>query len=632
MELKAKLITENKCEIEAKVTEKKLDNGVVAVYISGKADTGLYSEHGADITLDIDNGVGMTALYRSSEFWCSPEFCDDAGKIPDETQMLVVKNNDGSFMYILPVVSEKYRCVLYGDGNGKAHARLFTWCDGVKECECLAFTYTVTDNPSDAAEKCFMSALKEMGKELLPRQQRKYPDVFEYLGWCSWDSMQIRVSEEGLIEKCQEFKEKNIPVRWAIIDDMWASIPKFNTETYSSRPEMFALMHSSPIADFEAEPKRFPNGLKHAITEMKKYMTWVGMWHPTTGYWFGIDTESELHKRFEKNIFVTADGRHIIKPTYEDYKEFLFAFHTFLKDCGSDFTKIDNQSIIRRFYKQQGTVGEMATAMHKAIDECAEHFYDGKLINCMGCASDNIWNRPTSPVSRCSDDFKPEDKEWFTKHILMCSYTCLLQGPVIYSDWDMWWSGDEQALKNSVIRAISGGPVYVSDEIGRSVREILMPLCLNDGKLLRCERPAVPTLDCFASDPRTNGKLFKIQNLCGTSGAVAAFNLDPDEVEVNGVISPDDVLGLEGEEFAVYEHMTGETFTMKKGETRQLKLKNRDEFKLYTFTPITDGFAVIGLKDKFMSPLSVKSVNGRSYELYEDGVCLVYSDGKFIER
>ena len=72
--------------------------------------------------------------------------------------------------------------------------------------------------------------------------------------------------------------------------------------------------------------------------------------------------------------------------------------------------------------------------------------------------------------------------------------------------------------------------------------------------------------------------------------------------------------------------------SMTKGEKMNLPLKNRDEFKLYTFTPIVDEFAVVGLKDKFMSPLTVKCVNGRDYELYEEGVCLVYKDGKFVEE
>ncbi len=631
MTLNAILKTQSNKEIAADVLEKELDGGVMAVYVRGKADEALDSEHGADILFTLSEIEGMTALERRTEFWCEPVFTKEYSGIPDETQMLVAKHTDGSFTFVLPVVSEQYRCVLYGDERG-IHAKLFTWCDGIDECSCLAFTYLRAHDPAKASEACFMGALQQLGRPVLPRAKRVYPEVFEYLGWCSWDALQIRVSEEGLLAKCREFEQKNIPVRWAIIDDMWATIPKFNSETYDSRKQMFKLMHRSPIADFEAEPRRFPNGLAHAITEMKKYLTWVGMWHPTTGYWFGIDPESELFERFENHLMLTHDGRYIVKPTYEDYTVFLNAFHRFLKDCGADFVKVDNQSMIRRFYKKKGTVGQMSRAIHAAIDDSADKYFDLQLINCMGCASENIWNRPKSPISRCSDDFQPENKEWFTHHILQCSYTCLLQGPVIYSDWDMWWSGDGQGVKNSVIRAISGGPIYVSDEIGRSEREIILPLVRNDGKILRCERPATPTLDCFAEDPRVSGNIFKIQNLAKDSGALAVFNLDENERMTSGTISPDDIPGLDGEKFAVYEHLTGETFTMQRGEQKPLTLKDRDEFKLYTFTPIVDEFAVIGLKDKFMSPLTVKRVDGRSYELYEEGPCLVYQDGEFIEK
>jgi hypothetical protein len=51
----------------------------------------------------------------------------------------------------------------------------------------------------------------------------------------------------------------------------------------------------------------------------------------------------------------------------------------------------------------------------------------------------------------------------------------------------MWWSEHpESAIQSGVLRAISGSPIYVSDKIGRSNGEILKPLALSDGKILRC--------------------------------------------------------------------------------------------------------------------------------------------------
>ena len=54
-------------------------------------------------------------------------------------------------------------------------------------------------------------------------------------------------------------------------------------------------------------------------------------------------------------------------------------------------------------------------------------------------------------------------------------------------------TNDPQALKNSVLRAISGGPIYVSDKLGESQADMLRPLTLSDGRILRTDRPAVPT-------------------------------------------------------------------------------------------------------------------------------------------
>lgn len=55
-----------------------------------------------------------------------------------------------------------------------------------------------------------------------------------------------------------------------------------------------------------------------------------------------------------------------------------------------------------------------------------------------------------------------------------------------------YWGG--QAEKNSILRAISGGPIYVSNQIGRSRRDLLMPLVLEDGHILRCDRPGMPNV------------------------------------------------------------------------------------------------------------------------------------------
>ena len=212
----------------------------------------------------------------------------------------------------------------------------------------------------------------------------------------------------------------------------------------------------------------------------------------------------------------------------------------------------------------------------------------------------------------------------------MCSYNDLIQGQFYYCDWDMWWTDDGQASKNSLLRAVSGGPIYISDKMDRSNPQLLLPLCLNDGKILRCDKPAMPTLDCLTVDPRTSGQIFKIQNTCGESGVIAAFNINSNSKSAKGWISPMDIDGLEGEEFAVYEHFSRELKILKHKEKFEITLNNIDDFKLYVVVPIKDGFAPIGRTDKFISPKTIKMVINREVILYEPGEYAVVEVGKLL--
>lgn len=358
----------------------------------------------------------------------------------------------------------------------------------------------------------------------------------------------------------------------------------------------------------------------------------VGIWHPTTGYWMGIDPEGDIYREQKENLLRTEDGRYI--PHYEQGKAYAFygAFHDYLRQCGADFVKIDNQSMTRRFYKKFAPVGQVSRSFHNGMEASVGQHFDNTMINCMGMASEDMWNRTVSPISRCSDDFQPENSAWFAKHVMQCSYNDLIQGQFYYCDWDMWWTDDGQALKNSVVRAISGGPIYVSDMMERSNREILMPLILEDGRILRCDRPAVPTMDCLTTDPTQSGKVFKLQNVCGEAGVMAVMNLDAENRTVTGTISPSEIDGLEGEEFAVYEHFSRELTILKKDESKEVTLKDIHDMRLYNIVPIRDGFAAIGRTDKFIAPKTICHVIGREVVLVEAGEYAVVEDGKLVIR
>ena len=166
---------------------------------------------------------------------------------------------------------------------------------------------------------------------------------------------------------------------------------------------------------------------------------------------------------------------------------------------------------------------------------------------------------------------------------------------------------DEQAIKNSLCRAISGGPIYVSDKIGRTNPEILKPLCMEDGRIIRPDESATPTADCLMQNPTTTNKIFKLRNRFGDRGVCAVFNINAENKPVNGTLSPMEV-GIADGDYIYYEYFTKESGVLEKGKCIDIGLNNNDEYRLYSFIPYNDSENIdLGRTDKFMGTIMGKS-------------------------
>ena len=582
--------------VKASITERE-ENGARIVRLSAESPLPLDPYHAAAIGLAIPDGARINANRRHSDFWCRSVFPADPAGIPDRTQGLIWEK-DGECGVIWPIAGKVFKTVLCG---GKAVVAGFV--GGLTSIDEDVFVSARGRNVFSLLRAC-AGAIARI-KNVPLREGRSYPELFEYPGWCSWDALEIRVCEEDLLKKAREFKEKNAPVRWCIIDDMWATVKNFYQKTYADRKEMFALMHSSPLWDVEADPPRFPHGLSGCIERLNAEGLRVGMWYPQTGYWCGIDPNGSLYGKIKERLLLSKRGQYVPDFRYKDARAYFDFINAYLKNSGADFVKIDCQSCYQAHYEGLVPVGEAASALRRACDESAERFFGDGVINCMGLSSEDVQNRPSSPVSRCSDDFLPDNAAWFSKHLTQCAFNSLFVGQFYWCDWDMWWTDDPQAKKNSLLRAVSGGPVYVSDMPGRTRPELILPLCGDDGRLLRCDRPGTASADCLFADPTVSGAPMKVQNTAGGAGYVAVFDLDADGRPVGGAVSPEDVDGLEGELFGVYEHFSGTFTLLKRGDSLPVTLSGPDDFRLYKLIPLENGCGVIGRTDKFISSLAL---------------------------
>ena len=98
-----------------------------------------------------------------------------------------------------------------------------------------------------------------------------------------------------------------------------------------------------------------------------------------------------------------------------------------------------------------------------------------------------------SNSTRVSIDYKKYDEDMAKSHLFQSYTNTLLLGQTVWPDHDMFHSCDTVCgTLMARSKAISGGPVYLSDAPGDFIKENIFPLIDKQGKLFRPEAPAVP--------------------------------------------------------------------------------------------------------------------------------------------
>ena len=583
------------------------------------ADGTLDATEAICLTLSLENDIrACMADVLYTPHWCRPAFFTSPAEAPKNTQALLWQYTDGSYGAILPICADGFISTLQGQ-DGALTLTVTTYEGNTALCDTTAAVFGRDTDPYRLLSAMAAEASTICHTPL--RGARAYPEVFEYLGWCSWDAMEIWVNEGDLLKKCAELRDGGVPVRWVILDDMWAQVdwarelPPFTSHTIS-----FPTMHASKLHHLEADPARFPKGLAHTVSEIKKFDLEVGIWHPVTGYWAGLTEGSPAHAALAPYVHTVKDR---IYPDLRDEQKvygFYSTWHRFLKDCGVSFMKIDNQSFLRQTYTDTLPLGDAAKNMHRGLERSVNEHFGGALINCMGMASENMLSRPCTAISRCSGDFQPENRAWFTRHILQCAYNGLFQGQFFYNDWDMFWTDDTQALRNSVVHAVSGGPIYVSDKLQRTRAEVLTPLCLPDGRILRCDEVAVPARAWLCDNPTQSDRAFALINRADETVYYAAFNLHAENAAVGGSLTPRE-LGFT-EDVVLYEYFSGTGVRLHSDQSYTFTLPDNDAVLLFSLTPYRGCPCVIGLSEKMIA--------AKTWQRRPDGGILPRCDGTLV--
>ncbi len=544
-------------------------------------NTGLNSDNSVILELEVlDVPDKITCLYMYSEWWTRPSFVEHFIDVPDKTQIALCKYND-HYTCVLPMVGDIYKAQLYGSSaNDKLCLHLSSGINGLRSVNEIVFIAAEGRTVCESINKVFDYLHKEYDIQL--RSERKFSEIFQYLGWCSWDAFYKEINEDKFKAKAKEFVDKNIPVKWMLFDDGWMN------------------GHDDMLCGFEPDEDKFKRGLGPVINEIKSEsnIEWFGVWHAFGGYWAGVDPDSQLAKKEKDHLYKTRNGRLVPGPFNGSgfYKD----WYQYLKKENIDFVKVDGQSALPIYYKDDIPVPIAARGMSSELEKGSE-ILNQNVINCMGMAMENIVSRPVTGISRNSDDFVPKRENGFAEHLIQNAYNALYHNKIYYCDWDMFWTTHPDAEKHAVLRAISGGPVYFSDRIGESNLDIISKLCFMDGRLPLMDRSAMVSEDSIFVNPLTEGVL-KVQNVATLDngekvGVIAIFNLT-DDIQT-AVLSSNDIPELDNDKkYWIYDYRGKKSFLL---ESNNLDIRlNTGEYGYYILIPDNNGFASLGLSDKYV--------------------------------
>lgn len=530
----------------------------------------------------------ILAFEHSGPWWMLPAFPSSVDKIKRRTQNLVLRFGS-RHCHLLPLCGDDFRCEI---GEGEVY--LAPGSSGRQSIKGDFLAVTVADDPFAAVREGYENARAADAIRVPLRREREYPELFEGFGWCTWNTFYHDMTSAKIYEKLDEFKEKHIPIKWMIIDDGWSRV------------------NGLLLDSFTEDREKFPEGLAACIAKIKSEygVERVGVWQSFLGYWQGVDPNGELYESQKENLIMTPAG--VAVPAFDEERAFAFwdSWHAYLASCGVDFLKIDNQSSLSPRASGVMPSCEAARRAHRALERSVFKNFGGDMINCMGMDIENVLARDKTGVSRNSDDFYPGRCRNFVPHVFQNTYNAIWHGELYFCDYDMWWSSHVSAIQSGVLRAISGGPVYVSDAIGGTVREAIMPTTEEDGTILRCDDAARPTTDLFYTDTRHSDRLLKIWNRSGDAFVLALYNIALDEHchTITDTFRLADIPELDcAREYVAYDYFTKNAERLCADDVREVTLES-DGTALYNIYPIMRDdkgeYIMLGETDKYAAVAS----------------------------
>ncbi|MGL4373038.1 MAG: Sip1-related alpha-galactosidase [Turicibacter sp.] len=549
--------------------------------------------------LQIEKSVNLTkwmALDLAVDFWwMKPIHGKSVHEIPTSVQLLVGQytNEAGKSRYsiVIPAVNKGIKARIIQSEQGLMLEQLTACVDelviGVQVYECESILEGIKRATENLAEHI-------EGFNL--RGNKKIPKYYDYLGWCTWDVFYREVSEAGMIDCLEVFKDRQINPYYIILDDGWQDVSE---------------MHLNSIFENDKFPSRLVNLVQTAKEEygVKEF----GIWHALQGYWGGINPNGPLAHSFEftpnETIKYSPYTQYFTDKGYfineQEIAKFYEIFYKFLSESGIDLVKVDSQGSLLHLCENELNPSAVMGKYQKALQEAGRKYFNNQVLYCMSHVSDVIFNTYDFIAWRNSDDFFPTKPiESQLEHFYINGMNNIFTSTFAYPDWDMYQTNHPFSDLHSLMRAISGGPLYICDAPRDIDSSKLDKLMIDRHKVLRFNQPALPYEDCLMSNCQTESVLFKVHNESPFGYTVMALNLCENKKRIEEDLT---LPSFGAQEVVCFDAVTKKIARVEGVSAVKLSL-DYGEATYLTFVPVMDGIAPIGLSDKYNSYLSLLNI------------------------
>lgn len=221
--------------------------------------------------------------------------------------MIILKLKDDNYLSIFTFTAENATTRFYVDEAGELKLELLHGGTTPVEGDFPVLSWATSKDLYQATYKAWDQAasLPQLEHMAGRREEKKYPEAFNYLGWCTWQlfAWNVDVTQKGLMKYYDELEESIVPVRWLLIDDGWQN-------TKGNKP-----------IDFQPGSDKFPSGWE-ALKERKGKgkIKWTGLWHAFNGHWNGIHENhnfSGIDTMKHKDLFLVEDDQENIQEYFK---------------------------------------------------------------------------------------------------------------------------------------------------------------------------------------------------------------------------------------------------------------------------------------------------------------------------